>query len=115
MGVTIYHNPRCTKSRLTLKLLQNNNFKFTVIEYLKTPPSAQTLSEILDALCMKPRDLIRTNEPIYQSENLANPQLTDEQLIDKIIEHPILIQRPVVVNGDKAAIGRPPERVLEIL
>ncbi len=115
MDVTIYHNPRCSKSRLTLSLLQSKNYDPTIIEYLKTPPSAESLRKILDALDMRPRDLIRTGESIYKSENLDNPELTDEQLIEKMIEHPILIERPVVVSGDKAAIGRPPERVLEIL
>ncbi len=115
MDVTIYHNPRCSKSRITLNLLQSKNYDPEVIEYLKTPPSAETLRNILDALDMRPRDLIRTGESIYKSENLGNSDLTDEQLIEKMIEHPILIERPIVVNGDKAAIGRPPEHVLEIL
>ncbi|MDE0309078.1 MAG: arsenate reductase (glutaredoxin) [Acidiferrobacterales bacterium] len=115
MDVTIYHNPRCSKSRLTLQLLQSKNCNPIVVEYLKTPPSAESLQKILDALGMKPRDLIRTGEPVYKSENLGNPDLADDVLIRKMIENPILIERPVVVSGDKAAIGRPPEQVLEIL
>ena len=115
MAVTIYHNPRCSKSRQTLQLLQSHNVDVTIVEYLKTPPPAETLHKILDGLQMKPRDLMRKRESPYKDEQLENPELSDDELIAKMIEHPILIERPIVVSGDKVKIGRPPEGVLEIV
>ena len=115
MHVTIYHNPRCSKSRQTLQLLQDRKADISIVEYLKTPPSAQILREILDALHMQPRDLMRKNESPYKLENLGKPELTDDELIAKMIEHPILIERPIVRTNDRTVIGRPPERVLEII
>ena len=115
MAVTIYHNPRCSKSRQTLQLLQNHNVDVSIVEYLKSPPPVETLKKILDALQMQPRDLMRKRESPYKDEHLDNPELSDDELIAKMIEHPILIERPIVVSGDKVKIGRPPEGVLEIV
>ena len=115
MSVTIYHNPRCSKSRQTLQLLRDNGVEPTIIEYLSTPPSAVELGEILDRLQLEPRDLIRTKEPEYREAGLDNPALSREQLIQGMIDNPKIIERPIVVTGDKAAVGRPPENVLSIL
>lgn len=115
MSITIYHNPRCSKSRATLQLLQEKGIESTIIEYLKTPPSADELEEILNKLGMEPRDLMRKGEDAYREAGLDNPALDRKALIAAMVEHPILIERPIVLSKGKAAIGRPPERVLEIL
>ena len=115
MTVTILHNPRCSKSRQTLALLEENGVTPTVVEYLKTPPSKTQLTEILTALNMAPRDLMRKKEAEYKDNNLDDSSLTDDQLIDAMIAHPKLIERPVVVKDGAVRIGRPPESVLEIL
>ncbi len=114
--VTIYHNPRCSKSRQTLMILNSRSDCDTeVVEYLKTPPSIYALREILNLLGLGPRELMRTNEKPYKDEQLDSIDLSDDDLMAKMIEHPVLIQRPIVVSGNKAVIGRPPEQVLEIL
>ena len=114
--VTIYHNPRCSKSRQTLLILNSRpDCETEVVEYLKNPPSHQQLKAIVKMLSMSPIDLIRKNEAPYKSENLGNQALSTDELIAKMIEHPILIERPIVVAGNKAVIGRPPEQVLDIL
>ena len=113
--VTIYHNPRCSKSRQTLQLLQDNNVSPDIVEYLKAPLSYQQLSEIIDKLGITARDLLRTSEQDYKDMNLKNRDLSDDDLINAMVEAPKLMQRPIVVNGAKAAIGRPPEDVLSIL
>ena len=115
MATTIYHNPRCSKSRQTLQLLNDNNVEADVVEYLKTPPDANTLKDILGKLGLKPRQLMRTKEDIYKELNLNDVSLTDEQLIQAMIENPKLIERPIVVKDGKVAVGRPPENVLSIL
>jgi arsenate reductase len=115
MTITIYHNPRCSKSRATLELLGARGVKPEVIEYLKSPPYAAELKAILKKLGMKPRDLIRKGEPLYAELDLKERELSDDQLIALMVKNPILIERPIVVSGSKAAIGRPPEKVLEIL
>ena len=115
MSVTIYHNPKCSKSRQTLKLLEENGITPTIIEYLKIPPTAETLKGILDQLGMAPRDLMRKKEAIYAENGLDNPSLSDDTLIDSMIQHPILIERPIVLANGKAALGRPPEQILDIL
>ncbi len=115
MTTTIYHNPRCTKSRLTLQLLQDKEMTPVVVEYLKTPPSAEVLKEILDMLGMTPQELMRKNEAVYKENNLGDSEMDDHALIEFMVNHPILIERPIVVNNGKAAIGRPPESVLDIL
>lgn len=115
MSVTIYHNPRCGKSRQTLALLKDQGMEPTVIEYLKTPPSAQELNEILQKLGMEPRELMRKKEAEYQENHLDDASLDRQALINAMVNHPILIERPIVLANDKAAIGRPPEAVLAIL
>lgn len=113
--ITIYHNPRCSKSRQTMEILSNNNAQPEIVEYLKTPPDSDTLQEIIQKLGISPRDLLRKGEGEYKELNLADASLTDKQLIDAMVKHPTLIERPIVIKGKKAVIGRPPERVLEIL
>ncbi len=115
MSTTIYHNPKCSKSRQTLELLQQNGVTPTIIEYLKTPPTAETLKEILGQLGLAPRDLMRKKEAVYAGNKLDDPSLSDDDLIDFMVAHPILIERPIVLANGKAALGRPPEQVLKIL
>ena len=115
MPVAIYHNPRCSKSREALKLLQEKGIEPDVVKYLETPPDHATLSRILDMLGMEPRDLMRKKEKEYKANGLDNPDMTREQLIDAMTAHPRLIERPIVIKDGKAALGRPPESVLEIL
>ena len=115
MTVTIYHNPRCSKSRATLDLLRDRGIEPEIIEYLKTPPDAATLDGLLDALGMEPRDLMRKGEEPYKEHNLGDESLGRDELLVAMVANPILIERPIVVSGDKVALGRPPEAVLEIL
>jgi len=115
MQVKIYHNPRCSKSRQTLQLLQEHAIEPEVVEYLETPPDKTTLRKILKQLGLSPRDLIRRKENEYKENQLDDPSLTDEQLIDAMVKYPKLIERPIVVTDKGAAIGRPPEKVLEVL
>lgn len=114
MTVTIMHNPRCSKSRQTLSLLREKGVEPKIVEYLETPPNADEFKAILSKLGVGPRDVIRRGESIYKELELADPDLSDEALVTAMVANPILIERPIVVNGDKAAIGRPPENVLEI-
>ena len=113
--ITIYHNPRCTKSRLTLQLLEERGEKFSVVRYLDTPPDKKTLKELIAKLGISPRELLRKGEAVYKDNNLSDSDLSDAKLIDAMVAHPILIERPIVVKGKRAAIGRPPENVLDIL
>jgi len=113
--VTIYHNPRCSKSRQTLELLQQKGIEADVVEYLETPPDADQLEHILALLSLDPRELLRTNEAEYREQGMDNPDLTRRQLIDLMVQYPKVIQRPIVIKDGKAAIGRPPETILEIL
>lgn len=115
MDITIYHNPRCSKSRQTLALLKSRGIDACVVEYLKTPPSEATLRYIIECLGISPRELIRKGEAIYKELKLDQPSITDDALIIAMIEHPVLIERPIVTHGNRAAIGRPPESVLSIL
>lgn len=115
MNIKVYHNPHCSRSRQTLELLHNNNIEPEIIEYLKSPPDAQTLKQLLSDLNMQPRDLIRSKEPEYREQGLDNTRLTKDDLINAMIKTPKLIERPIVRNGNKVTIGRPPEKVLEIL
>lgn len=115
MTVAIYHNPRCSNSRSALALLEGKGLKPIVIEYLKNPPSAVELRDLLAKLGMKPRDLIRTKEPVYAALGLDDATLSDDALIKAMVENPILIQRPIVVRGEKAIVGRPPETVLDFI
>lgn len=115
MSVKIYHNPRCSKSRQTLQLLKDNNIEPEIVKYLETPPSREELEQMLEMLGLEPRELMRRKEKEYRELGLDDPELSREQLIDTMIEHPRLIERPIVIKNGKAAIGRPPERVLELL
>ena len=115
MQTIIYHNPKCSKSRHTLQLLVDNNVEPEIVEYLKTPPNHQQLDSILRGLDMQPEDLMRKSEDEYKQLDIAKQSMSRDQLIDIMIKHPKLIERPIVIAGDKIAIGRPPESVLEIL
>ncbi|XZG70427.1 arsenate reductase (glutaredoxin) [Chitinibacteraceae bacterium HSL-7] len=115
MNVTLYHNPRCSKSRETLALLEARGIEPVVIEYLKTPPSVAQLRTLLAQLGLSPRALMRTKEDEYQTLGLANTGLTEDQLLEALHAHPRLIERPIVVADGRAALGRPPEAVLAIL
>ena len=113
--ITIYHNPRCSKSRETLALLQNQGIEPTVVQYLQNPPDATTLKQLLKALNISPRALLRNKEDEYKTLKLADPKLTDEELIAAMCQHPKLIERPIVVKGKRAVLGRPPENALQLL
>tara|TARA_Y100001960_G_C14524127_1_gene752860 strand:+ start:543 stop:893 length:351 start_codon:yes stop_codon:yes gene_type:complete len=115
MYVTIYHNPKCSKSRQTLRLLAEKGIVPTVIKYLEVPPTSKRLQEILRKLNISPRALMRKKEFEYTSLKLDDPYLSDKELIDTMVKHPILIERPIVTTRDEARLGRPPEKVLEIL
>jgi arsenate reductase len=115
MSVTIYHNPRCSKSRQTLALLQDKGIEPEIIEYLSSPPDAGTLRAILGKLGLEPRELMRRKEAPYKDLGLADDGKSRDTLIQAMVDNPILIERPIVLSGGKAAIGRPPEQVLEIL
>lgn len=117
MQTTIYHNPRCSKSRATLDLITAEGIAPVIVSYLDTPPSKQELGAILQLLGMQPPELIRFGESLAQELNLSpQDERSDDEWLDLMLEHPILIQRPiVVVDGEAAVIGRPPERVLTIL
>jgi arsenate reductase len=115
MTVTLYHNPRCSKSRATLELLKSKGIEPNIVEYLKTPPTAAELDAILKQLGIEPRALMRKGESAYQEAGLDDPNLDRAALIAAMTEHPVLIERPIVLANGKAAIGRPPENVLNIL
>jgi len=115
-AVTIYHNPRCSKSRETLSLLQSRGVEPQVVLYLETPPDAATLRHLLQMLNLSSaRDLMRQKEDLYRTLNLADSTLSEEALIQAMVENPKLIERPIVVKRGQARIGRPPEQVLAIL
>ncbi|MBD8879719.1 MULTISPECIES: arsenate reductase (glutaredoxin) [Rhodanobacter] len=111
--IRIYHNNRCSKSRATLALLEGRDVE--VVNYLDTPPDAAELKHLLKLLGIPARQLLRNGEAVYAQLGLADPTLDEEALITAMVRHPILIERPIVVANGKAAIGRPPEAVLEIL
>ena len=115
MKVKIYHNPRCSKSRQTLEILNKKKLDIDIIEYLKSPLDSNEIFNILKKLNYTARDLLRRGEDIYKNKNLSDKSLTDDFLIDMMSKNPILIERPIVVFNDKAVIGRPPEKVLEII
>jgi arsenate reductase len=115
MQVTIYHNPKCAKSRAALQLLKKQGFEPRVVEYLKTPPSRAELENLLSLLGMEPRALLRTKEPEYKQAGLSDPKLSRAALLRAMLQHPKLIERPIVVAGRKAVLGRPPENVFKIL
>jgi arsenate reductase len=115
METIIYHNPKCSKSRQTLQLLEERGIKPKIIEYLKTPPGKTEMKKILDLLGLEPRQLMRRQEPEYAQVGLDNANLQRDALIDAMLQHPKLIERPIVLANGKAALGRPPENVLKIL
>ncbi|MEZ5940776.1 MAG: arsenate reductase (glutaredoxin) [Planctomycetaceae bacterium] len=115
MSVRIYHNPRCSKSRQTLQLIEDAGIQPEVILYLESPPSTRELDRLLKKLGMDPKELMRKGEAIYKELGLAKKELTKKEAIQLLHEHPKLIERPIVVKGDKAVLGRPPENVLELL
>ncbi len=113
--ITIYHNPRCSKSRQTLKLIEDAGLEPEVIRYLDTPPDKDTLKSLIRKLGISARELIRRKEEAYKVLRLADDQLTEDELIDAMLRYPALIERPIVVRGEKAVIGRPPENVEALL
>lgn len=112
---TIYHNPRCSKSRAALEYLESLDINLTKIEYLKTPPDKKTVVDILHELQLKPRELMRRGDAKFKELNLADESLTTEQLIDALVEHPALMERPVVRFNGEAAIGRPLDNIIDLL
>ena len=115
MAITIFHNPRCSKSRATLALLQERGLEPQIRLYLEDPPDAEELRSILDRLGLTARELLRKGEAEYREQGLADKSLTEDQLIEAMVATPRLIERPIVLAGNRAALGRPPEAVLEIL
>ena len=110
----IFHNPRCSKSRNTLALLQSQTDDIEIIKYLENPPSTDTIKRLLDELNLSGRDILRKNESEYRDHGFANPELTETQLIELIHQHPKVMERPIVSLNNQAIIGRPPENVLEL-
>lgn len=115
MNVRIYHNPRCSKSRAALGLLHERGIEPEVIEYLRHPPDEATLRSVLARLGVSARDIARTGEKAWRELGLDAADVDDEAIIAAMVRHPILIERPIVVTADKAVVGRPPEKVLDIL
>lgn len=113
--LVIYHNSRCSKSRETLQILEDHQISLEIIDYLEDPPSPEELQRIIVMLGVTARDLLRTTEPVYKDAELDDDSLSDDEIIEAICEYPALLQRPIVVAGDRAVIGRPPSRVLEII
>jgi arsenate reductase len=111
---TIYHNPRCSKSRQTLELLRQKGVEPAIVLYLETPPTAANLQESLQLLGISARELLRKGEQEYKDLNLANPELSDEQIIEAMVKHPKLIERPIVFKDNKAVLGRPPENIEQL-
>ena len=115
MSTIIYHNPRCTKSRLTLSILEEKSLDFEIIKYLESPPSFDELKQLMTALNLDARGLMRTFETAYKENNLDDTSLSEDELIQAMIDHPILIERPIVRTDKGVAIGRPPESILAII
>jgi arsenate reductase len=115
VSLTIYHNPRCSKSRQTLALLQGIGLEPEIILYLDTPPDVRQITQLLSQLQIDARALMRKNEDDYRSLGLDNPALSEKALIEALSSHPRLMERPIVVKDDRAVLGRPPENVLQIL
>ena len=111
----IFHNPRCSKSRQTLKLLEDNNCEIEIINYLEIDLDVLLIKDTLEKLALKPRDILRKNEQDYKDNDLKRDSLSDDDLIDYMIKYPRLIERPIVINGNKAVLGRPPENVLSLI
>lgn len=114
VDIVLYHNPRCSKSRSALTLLEEQGIAPIVVEYLKTPPSAAELHDLVKKLAIKPEALVRTGEELFKS-GFKGKAMTDAQWIDALAANPVLIERPIAIRGERAVIGRPPEKVLELL
>ncbi len=112
---TVYHNPSCSKSRATMELLTEKGLEINVVRYIDTPPDRTTLLDLLDMLGLEPRELMRKGEQEYKDNNLADESLSPDDLVDAMLKYPKLIERPIVIKDGKAAIGRPIEKVIEIL
>ena len=112
--ITIWHNPRCSKSRTALAILEENGVAPIEVKYLDTPPSKSDIVTVLAALAMEAKDIIRKGEAVYKSVNLS-AESTNEEILNALVENPILIERPIIISGDRAVIGRPPENVLSLL
>lgn len=115
MNTVIYHNPRCSKSRQALALLEESGVSHQVVRYLETPPTAAELDQLLTTLGLEPVEVMRTKDDLYKELGLAGKTLTREEGIRLLAEHPALLERPIVIRGDKAVVARPPERVQELL
>lgn len=113
--ITVYHNPKCSNSRGALEIIRERGFEPEVIEYLKTPPTRETLKAIIAAAGITPRQLLREKEAVYAELGLSDPKWTDDELVDAMLQHPILINRPIVVTPLGVRLCRPPELVLDIL
>jgi len=113
--IVIYHNPRCSKSRETLQLIVDREINPEIVDYLEEPPTAEDLKRIISLLGVTARDLLRTTEPVYRDAELDDDSLSDDEIIEAICEYPALLQRPIVIAGDKAVIGRPPIKVLDLI
>ena len=114
-STTIYHNPRCSKSRAAMELLTEKGIEANIVKYLDTPPNKETLVEILNLLGLEPRELMRKGEQEYKDNNLADEALSRDELIDAMLKFPKLMERPIVIANGKAAIGRPIENIIDIL
>lgn len=112
---TIYHNPRCSKSRASLEMLEAKGITPDIVKYLETPPTREELAEVLNKLGLKAEQIVRKGEALYKELGLAEKNLTNDEWISVLVDNPQLMERPIVVNGDKAAIGRPIEAVINIL
>ena len=112
--VTLYYNPRCSKCREALCMLEDKGIKAEIIEYLKTPPTEKELKDLLKKLKLKPADIIRKKEPLFKKK-FKNKKLSDSEWVKVLCKNPILIERPIAIEGNKAIIGRPPERVIDLL
>jgi len=115
MTVTVYHNPRCSKSRAAMEYLEENGIEAEVVKYMDSPPDANDIKELLSMLGMSPRELMRKHEKVFKDAGLDDPTFTDDELIEAMAQCPSLIERPIVVNNGKAVLARPPETVQDIL
>jgi len=115
MKVKIYHNPRWGKSRNSVRILEEKEVDYEVIEYLKTPPSVEDLIEILKILNLRPNQIVRKGEKEFADNNLSRIEEDDVKMIDAIVKHPKIMERPIIINGDKGVIGRPPDKILDII
>ncbi len=113
--LTIYHNPNCSKSRETLNILEQHGISPEIIEYLENPPDKHELKNIIGLMGISPSELLRTTEPVYQEVQLDRDSISDKEIVAAICKHPSLLQRPIVVMGNRTVIGRPPDRVLELI